>query len=229
MRNFSIYEQLGIVIPGAAFLFGILFYAPELRDVLGKDGINIGGLGLFLLVAFSAGHLLAALGNLIESLYWRARGGMPTNWIIGPTPRLLSRPQVLNIETKVNKRLGLSVPALSACDAAMWFSISRQIYTDVERHGRTARVKAFNGNYGLNRGLCAAMLALAIVSVVIDRQRWFIGLGLLILSAIYLYRMQRFGVHYARELYNQFLSLPDNITAPKKSGRAPRMAVQQRA
>ena len=75
MNKLSFYEQVGIVIPGAVFLFVTMFYLPELRNVLGKDGVNLGGLGVFVLIAYAMGHLLGAVGNLIEAAYWRTRGG----------------------------------------------------------------------------------------------------------------------------------------------------------
>jgi hypothetical protein len=91
------------------------------------------------------------------------------------------------------------------------------MYTDVERHGKTSRVETFNGNYGLNRGLSAAMLALALGSLLLEPKRWVVSLILAFLGAVYLYRMHRFGVHYARELYNQFLLLPPDATPLKKT------------
>jgi hypothetical protein len=71
VNKLSFYEQVGIVIPGAVFLFVTMFYLPELRNVLGKDGVNLGGLGVFVLIAYAMGHLLGAVGNLIEAAYWR--------------------------------------------------------------------------------------------------------------------------------------------------------------
>src|SRR5262245_49556764 len=136
MNKFSVYEQVGIVTPGAVLLFVAMFYVPELRDVVGKDGISIGGLGVFLLVAFATGHLLAALGNLIEAAYWRTRGGMPSSWVVGNSPRLLSPEQIARLETTVSARLGLAIGPLRDMDTRAWFPISRQIYTDVERHRR---------------------------------------------------------------------------------------------
>jgi hypothetical protein len=191
-------------------------YIPELRDVLGKDGINLGGLGVFMLIAYATGHLLAALGNLIETGYWRTRGGMPTNWIVGMRPRLLSPEQIVRLEVAINKRLGLTIKPLRDFNESIWSPICRQIDTDVETHCKTSRVETFNGNYGLNQGLCAAMLALALGGFLIEPKRWFISLMFAALSAVYLYRMHRFGVHYARELYNQFLLLPLDATAPKR-------------
>jgi hypothetical protein len=216
VNKFSFYEQVGIVIPGAVFLFVAMFYIPELRDVLGKEGINLGGLGVFLLIAYATGHLLAALGNLIETAFWRTRGGMPTNWIVGTRPRLLSPEQIVRLEVAVDKRLGLNIKPLRDFNGSIWFPICRQIDADVETHGKTSRVETFNGNYGLNRGLCAAMLALALGGLVIEPKRWFISLMFAVLSAVYLYRMHRFGVHYARELYNQFLLLPLDAIASNR-------------
>ena len=50
MSNFSFYEQVGIVIPGAVFLFGIMFYLPDLQGVFTKDGFSVGGLGIFVII-----------------------------------------------------------------------------------------------------------------------------------------------------------------------------------
>jgi len=80
MEKLSFYDQVGIITPGAVFLFGMMFYRPELRDVFAKESVSIGGFGVFLIISYAAGHLLAALGNIIENLYWKWKGGMPSNW-----------------------------------------------------------------------------------------------------------------------------------------------------
>ena len=189
------------------------FYVPVLRDVLGKDRISIGGLGVFVIISYAAGHLLAALGNGIEGIYWRCRGGMPSNWIIGSRPRLLSLSQIERVEALVASRLGLTLPPLAELTANVWFPVFRQIYSDVERQGKRDRGDTFNGIYGLNRGLSAASLALAVAVIVVSPRHWIVSLGLMGVSAVYLYRMHRFGVHYAREVYNQFLLLPEPVKA----------------
>jgi hypothetical protein len=231
VNKLSFYEQVGIVIPGAVFLFVTMFYVPELRNVLGKDGVNLGGLGVFVLIAYAMGHLLGAVGNLIEAAYWRTRGGMPTSWVVGSRPRLLSPEQIVRLEVVVNKRLGLDVKTLRNFDGSAWLPISRQIDADVQTHVKASRIETFNGNYGLNRGLCAAMLVLAFGSLLVQPARWFVSLGLAAMSAIYLYRMHRFGVHYAGELYNQFLLLPLDATASKKVAerRGPEVADHHRS
>jgi hypothetical protein len=59
------------------------------------------------------------------------------------------------------------------------------------------------------------MLALALGTLLMQPARWFVSVALAVMSAVYLCRMHRFGVHYARELYNQFLLLAPDATAPK--------------
>jgi hypothetical protein len=73
----SFYEQVGLVIPGAVLLFGLLFYFPALNALLAKDGISVGQLGIFVLLSYAAGHLIAAGGNLLENILWRFFGGLP--------------------------------------------------------------------------------------------------------------------------------------------------------
>jgi hypothetical protein len=207
MKKLTFYEQAGILIPGSVLLFGLLFFFPSLKELLAKDGVSLGQLGIFVLLSYAAGHLIAALGNFGESVLWRPLGGMPSNWVVKKTTKLLSDGQRERLPKKVQSRLGVTVPAIVGMDRKEWFPISRQIYSDVERNGKADRIEAFNANYGLNRGLAAGCLALACIALLSGN--WRIGLGLLVFCSVYSYRAYRFGVHYGRELYVQFLSMSD--------------------
>jgi hypothetical protein len=208
MNKLTFYEQVGIVIPGSVFLFGLMFYVHQFKDVLAKDGMSVGGLGVFVLIAYATGHILAAIGNVIEGLYWRIRGGMPSNWIIGEKPRLLSTDQIERVHGLVAARFTVELPVMARIETKQWFPLFRQIYSDVETHGKVSRADAFNGGYGLNRGLGAATLALTITAMLNSMGDYCVWGGLLAASCMYFYRMHRFGVHYAREVYVQFLILP---------------------
>jgi hypothetical protein len=221
VNKLTFYEQVGIVVPGSVFVFGLLFFFPVLQTVLTKDGVSLGDLGLFVLLSYAAGQLIAAIGNLAESILWRFVGGMPTDWITKTRTTLLSSTQIDLVEKKLENRLGITAK-VRGLDQKVWWPISRQIYADVAKNGKPDRIDTFNGMYGLNRGLAAATFALACVAAV--QEKWFIGLGLLVLTGVYDYRAYRFGVYYGRELYLQFLVLnkiDSKNAAPVKPSQDP--------
>ena len=205
MQKLSFYEQIGIVIPGSVLVFALLLYYPQLQILTAKDGISVGELGLFVLIAYAAGHLIAAIGNALEGLFWGILGGMPSDWVTRDPPALLSPQQIENLRTKIATRLDVTIDRMPGLDKKTWLPISRQIFADVVKNGKPDRIDTFNGNYGLNRGLASACLVLVLVALA--HLDWMIGLGLFLAAAIYSYRAYRFGVHYARELYLQFLVL----------------------
>lgn len=205
MNKMTFYEQVGIVIPGSVFMFGLLLYLPALQPMIGKDGVSVGELGLFVLLAYAAGHLIAAIGNAVECVSWRLLSGMPSDWVVAEKPSLLSLQQLDQLRLKVGSRLNINLPTLQGMDHKVWWPISRQVYADVAKNGKPDRIDTFNGNYGLNRGLASACLALAVVAAF--HMQWLVVLGLVAAASVYGYRAYRFGVHYARELYLQFLVL----------------------
>jgi hypothetical protein len=205
MQKLSFYEQIGIVIPGSVLVFGLVLYYPGLQILTAKDGMSVGELGLFVLIAYAAGHLIAAIANALEGLFWSILGGMPSDWVTGDPPALLSPQQIENLRTKIATRLNVTIDKMAGLDKKTWWPISRQIYADVAKNGKPDRIDTFNGNYGLNRGLASACLVLVVVALA--HLDWIIGAGLFLAAGIYSYRAYRFGVHYARELYLQFLVL----------------------
>jgi len=208
MEKLSFYEQVGIVIPGSVFLFVVMFYVQELKDIFSKDGFSVGGLGIFVIISYAIGHLLAALGKIIEKFYWKLNGGIPSNWILGSKPRLLYKEQIAKVEALTVTRLGFTLPPFAELPEKDWFPIFRQIYSDIEKNGKSNRADIFNGNYGLNRGLSAASLSLSFAILIHSTNQWIVSLVLLGISFVYIYRMNTFGQTYAREVYTQFLLLP---------------------
>jgi hypothetical protein len=204
VNKLTFYEQVGIVIPGSVLMAGLLFYFPALNALVAKDGVTLGQFGIFLLLSYAAGHFIAALGNVLESILWRLFGGMPSDWITKQQSPLLSAQQIAALETKIASRFGMNV-TLPGLDHKVWWPLSRQVYADVGKNGKVDRIDTFNGNYGLNRGLSAACIALAIIAA--TQAQWHVVIGFVALAIVFAYRAYRFGVHYARELYLQFLVL----------------------
>jgi len=76
--KFDAYEIIGVITPGSILLFGLALVFPDLKALFFAEGFSLGDLGLFLVLSFVAGHLIQAVGNLIESIVWWPLGGMPT-------------------------------------------------------------------------------------------------------------------------------------------------------
>jgi hypothetical protein len=208
MRNFDFYEFAGILVPGVIVLTGISLLVETVQRLFQPDTMSVGGLGLFLILAYAAGHLVQGAGNVIETGWWSLFGGMPTDWVTKTNQRLLADEQLTLLELKVQE-LTRSNVSIKAADRRSWRSITRQIYAYVAGAGRSKRVDTFNGNYGLNRGVMASLLTLVVVTIAIHGLgAWRVEVGLFAVALVSLYRMHRFGRHYATELFVQYLNLP---------------------
>ena len=209
MKQFDFYEFTGILLPGAIVLTGLVLLFPGWGlPTLIKD-ISVGGLGLFVVLAYAAGHVVQAVGNLVEAVWWKAWGGLPSDWLRTKPSRLLAAQQISALEKRIRERQGLDGFDITSAAATDWYAITRQIYADVASAGRSARIDTFNGNYGLNRGIAAGLLVVLALLPVPAPADWRVAICILIAEGLALYRMHRFARHYARELFIQFLQLPE--------------------
>jgi len=211
MKTFDFYEFTGILVPGAITLVAVLLIYPHVRTTLFSSDLTVGDLGLFVVLAYAIGHLTQAVGNGIELVWWRVWEGMPTDWVRSQKHTLIADAQRQALQTKLSSKLGLQTNIDPAMSAVAWFSITRQIYAEVAAQSRAGRVDIFNGNYGLNRGIASALLVgLVLLLFVHGLVYWQIAVVILVSAGVALYRMHRFGVRYARELFVQFLQLPSD-------------------
>jgi hypothetical protein len=211
VKELSFYEQVGVVLPGSIFLAGLTLLFPQLKAQFGSDGLSVGGLGLFLIVAYATGQLIAAAGNFLETIVWLPTSGMPSNWVVKRRTMLLSTDEIQRIQSKLNKQLGtnIEIGTLSRKD---WKPHFRHIYQAVMTVEPGGRVLTFNGYYGLNRGLATATLLISVAVAVEQGPNWIKwSSALLIVAAIYVYRMCRSGVLFAREVYTRFLQVPVEV------------------
>lgn len=207
MRQFDFYEFVGVIVPGAVFLTGVALAWPDGSPLERIGDLSIGGLGLGVILAYAAGHLVQAVGNMVEKAWWWAWGGMPSDWPRSGSHTLIGPHQVSQLEERVRTLLHQPDFKLSSTGRRDWYSIVRQVYAAVAGNGRSSRVDVFNGNYGLCRGLAASFLALIPSVALIHWPGSGVVAGLAIAAGIAIYRMHRFGVHYGREVMVQFLSI----------------------
>ncbi len=220
MKKFDFYEFTGILTPGVILLYAVSLTVPAVTPFMASAQLSVGDLGLFIVLAYVAGHLVQSLGNLVEWVFWKPFGGMPSNWVIaGRTPGYLNGQQVEALPGKVTEILKWNLgKALADMTEKEWRPVVGSIYAAVLAAGRSGRVDVFNGNYGMLRGVASGLLVAAVLCLV--RQggpQWWAAAAVGALTALALVRMFRFGRHYARELFIQFLLLrPDSLAAPKK-------------
>lgn len=210
--KFNPYEIIGVVAPGGVLLFGVMLLFPSLKPIATGQGFSLGDLGVFVILAYVAGHMIQALGNLLESTFWLPFGGMPTAWVNCEKPRLLDASQHERLRKILETKYPRSGPSYS-----YWAGIVREIYSEMQRAGRVERVDAFNRTYGLLRGVSAAFLTLAPLVLLWASAEWRIALLLLAAAVICAYRMHRFGRWYARELFVEYLlaNRPDAVPPAK--------------
>jgi hypothetical protein len=217
MKTFDFYEFTGILVPGAITIVAILLIFPQVRTSLFSSDLTVGDLGLFVVLAYAAGHLTQAVGNGVEWVLWRVMQGLPTDWVRTRTHPLLADTQIQALQAKLSSELNVQTTVdEKTLSAGAWFSITRQIYAATAAQSRNNRVDIFNGNYGLNRGIASALLiGLILFLFTHGFIYWQIILLILLSTGVALYRMYRFGIRYARELFVQFLQLPtgENISA----------------
>jgi hypothetical protein len=208
MRQFDFYEFTGILVPGVAALAGVLMLVPGLMPMAAVKDFSIGGFGLLVVLAYVAGHLVQAVGNLAEWLWWKAWGGMPTDWVRKNATCLLAEAQAAMLPKAIAEQLKLPDVDPRATSREQWYSITRQISAAVDAAGRGSRIQTLNGNYGLNRGLVAALVVVLVMALIATPADWGVLGGLGVAIGLALARMHRFGKHQARELLVQFLQLP---------------------
>jgi hypothetical protein len=204
-KGFDPYELIGIITPGTVVALLLMTESSEFRAMLGVEGVSIGGLGLFVLMAFVLGHLVQSIGNMLEFVIWPA--GLPTNKVRFRSQNLVSTAQQTSLEARISEMEGENLQ-LATLNRRSWRSITARAYARVHSAGRSQRIDIFNRTYGLCRGLVAA-IAIALAWYFFahpDRVYVLVILTLMLLSAVW--RMRRAGHHYARALMIEFIDLP---------------------
>jgi hypothetical protein len=209
LKDFDYYEFAGIVAPGTVCLYGLVRIMPDLGFVLNED-IGVGDLGLFLVLAYVTGHLLHALGLLIEKLYWWALyNGQPSTWAKTNKRGLLATKQYERLLGQLDALLGLKYTAgeLAALSNREWECIYQQDREVSIRNGDQRLVGILLGNYGMFRGMGAAFVVLLIgqVATVCICCEFWIPILLIALFLLAWWRMHWFSQRHASQVLIKFL------------------------
>jgi len=198
-KEFSFYEFVGILVPGATLLFFIeLIIEVDFEKAI-IDFSKIGESFVFLVIAYGMGHILQALGNVYESMFWKIIGGMPTQWLTKGNRfriNLFDLEQTEKIKTKIFQQFGEKSGKDYGRDVYNWLSLKEKV--------TEKRIDIFNANYSLLRGLTVTFYLLSLIVL------FFIGWKLIlipfILGFLSNYRMFRFAKLYAEEIFRSYLN-----------------------
>jgi hypothetical protein len=203
--KFNAYEYIGVIAPGSVIMFGATMVYPDLKALISGDGVTIGGLGIFIILAYIVGHLLQGFGNFFENIFWSCFGGLPTQWVLKPKKQFLASVQVSKLFEAVRKLYPEFNPVtVSSRD---WFFITREMYSRVRAADLSERIDIFNQSYGLLRGIGVALIFATALSAFLHPLEWEAYTLIAGAAALAIYRMYRFGTYYGRELFIAFLKM----------------------
>lgn len=204
--KFDAYEYVGVIAPGSIAIFAVALLYPELKGLVVGTEVSLGGLGLFLIMSYVAGHLVQAVGNCIEAILWFALKGMPTTWVLSEKQTLIAPPQREALLEAIKRRYP-EFHAGSKSASKEWQAITREIYVRVRKADQAQRIDAFNRTYGMLRGIAAGFILVAILLAVRGTADMDFLLVLVALFFLSLIRMYHFGVLYGRELLVTYVSV----------------------
>jgi len=223
MKEFSLYDILGVLAPGAVLTIGIITVFPEAAAVLANKNFTVGDFGIVLLASYVLGNLVAGLGNFLESAYWRMRGGIPTDSAIRGDCELIHarEQQALQARLQASRLIGANERLVDLAHRD-WKGLTRRIYIEMENRKATRRIDVFNAQYGMNRGIAAGFIALvALVIFHTGLAAWRIELILAACTALACYRMERFSRYYAGELLRGYITVGEPARSPEPAPELP--------
>lgn len=205
MKQFDLYEFIGVIVPGSIVGVLIVLEVDTFRSLLGADGMSLGGAGFFLIAAFVLGQFVQSLGNVVEQIVWQF-GGWPTDRVRSSQQALISSKQREQLESMVASMEDTS-QSLKDYTPQDWKAVTARIAARVRGAAKPNQVELANRNYGLFRGIAAAMLLIIAWHVTSVDRDWSVLTLLILLLIAAVARMRRFGNLYARNLYLAFLDI----------------------
>ena len=205
--KFDPYEYTSVIVPGSVLVVTLALIFPDLVPSI-TTSLSLGDLGLVLILAFIAGHFVQAGGNVWESVIWKILGGWPTASVMAASSTLLSQQQREQLQQKLATDFGEK----TATSFGEGRGQMRELFVYIRQHGSIDRIEKFTRNYGLMRGTAVAFLIASALVVVFRPEKYSIALLLAATALVFTIRMVRFGKHYAREAFAEYLRTP--ATAP---------------
>jgi len=227
---FDLFAYLGYIIPGATLLIALNFAFPKLRPHFGIENIDLGRLGIFVIVAFILGQLLSTISTYVISV--------PLRWVGYElqTNRVICSPQIVEkrtIKEIIGTKLAIDEQEMVAiCRPTEWFkkrALVTQIVWQVHQleASKRERVNLFEQYYYLNLNLAAAFAVILMIFLLLapihhkrpawighietkvpkGRLYWLLIVLLLAATLLLVHHVTYFDRLYARELVQVFIHI----------------------
>lgn len=196
-REFSFYEFVGILVPSVTLLFFTNTMLQFGQKIVLFDFNKFGDSAIFIVICYGLGHILHSLGNLFETVLWKAFNGIPTQWLT-KKPRFGQTLFDEDETDKIKEKVFLKFGEVKEKD------YGRIVYSWLFNKNLTARIDIFNGNYSLFRGLSTCYFVLTVLTA--QFTSWQFAAIPFSLALLSLFRMIRFAKYYAREVYIVFFT-----------------------
>ncbi len=203
--SFDAYEYVGVIIPGALPTLTVSLLIPEVASVFRSEGIELGTLGIFLIMSFVVGHVVQLIGNWIETIEDLIGWGKDA-LVLNEKRRPIEIGRWQRFLSELRSEGIIDVDELSS---SSWQGTRKEVYAALQADERTQRIDAFNRTYGMCRGMVAGtILTVGLILTLGGTEHQSIALLTFGLLTIPLYiRMRRFSRHYFTEIVSQFLAL----------------------
>ncbi len=204
------------LVPGLVVVVATVLLLPHVSVLHLLTSLSIGGFLLLLVLSYAAGLIIQAVAGVLESLWWKSRGGLPTARIRMQPSALLEAKQVEAFNAALGKQFeGLSVPAAELSEKE-WAATTTAIYAALKERDSTTRIDELDRGRGLFSRLAAAAATVVFVVIFVAPFGWKWFLPAIVILGLTLYRMGVLGERHAQELYTEYLK------APPKTTRRPR-------
>jgi hypothetical protein len=200
---FDTYEYVGIITPGAVLLTVLLFLFPDAKvQLAGREGIQIGALGIFLILSFVLGHIVQALGNIVGWLDQALSDGNASDRLLNPVCTIVNAKQRAGLTRALLDRLGVVFDCQTPGE---WRTTRTEMYGIISAAEKSGRIDAFNRSYGLNKGLSCVFFISSILVIAVAEQPGIWGIVLAGSAVLSFNRMRYFSECYTRELVLEFI------------------------
>ena len=179
--SFAAYEFLVYVMPGGLLTFFFIAMFPGVRAMLGAEPVNVGGLVLFLVVAFMAGMLLQSISfYTIQKIMMKGDLAHRADLVIWKDQKVLpddTRNQLMQAveqdfrfpkeKFRFAKSPGPGEQAAPDGLLTEWQHVIRRIHSKVNLDKWSDRLEIYSMHYAVNLGAVVAFCLAVIVLVAI--------------------------------------------------------------